>query len=277
MKIKMIATDKIKPDKNQPRKTFDNDKIKELAENYKKNGVIDPIEVDRNNTITLGERRWRASKMAGIKQIPCIIFNPKNDIERLERQIDEETLKEPIPYGEKLEALEKLAKMKGTDIKGLASELEQEEGKKKKYIEADIISKAPRDIKDLVKKEKIGARTAKQLRVSNLSDEKQIKLAKKIAKEGIGQIKAQEIIEDEEAKIEMKETLIQIRKEKRTPRDFINLVKDSCITLSMWLDRKYFPAIAEVLKKQGLAKELKDTLENYKELYMETAIRDLEE
>ena len=68
----------VEPNKNQPRHSFDNDKIEELAESIKEHGVIQPIIVVRNDDrykIVAGERRWRAAKKAGLKEIPAVIRN----------------------------------------------------------------------------------------------------------------------------------------------------------------------------------------------------------
>ena len=65
-----IWIDKVKPDPNNPRKEFDEEKLTALAEGIKIHGVINPIEIDENNIILDGERRWRASKMAGLTKIP---------------------------------------------------------------------------------------------------------------------------------------------------------------------------------------------------------------
>lgn len=67
----------IEPNKDQPRKDFDEDKLATLAESIKEHGVISPILVTPGKggtyKIVAGERRWRASKLAGLKEIPCII------------------------------------------------------------------------------------------------------------------------------------------------------------------------------------------------------------
>ncbi len=66
----------VEPMLNQPRKIFDKEKLEELSDSIKENGVIQPIIVvkDENGyTIVAGERRWRASKMAGLKSIPAIV------------------------------------------------------------------------------------------------------------------------------------------------------------------------------------------------------------
>jgi len=72
-KIKIID---IEPNKNQPRRKFDMESIEELAESIKIYGVIQPIIVTKKDgfyEIVAGERRWRASKKAGLTEIPCIV------------------------------------------------------------------------------------------------------------------------------------------------------------------------------------------------------------
>ena len=66
----------VKPNINQPRKSFDDDKIDDLAESIKVHGVLQPIIVTKKGDyyqIIAGERRWRASKKAGLKTIPAIV------------------------------------------------------------------------------------------------------------------------------------------------------------------------------------------------------------
>lgn len=68
----------VEPNKNQPRHSFDKDKIDELSESIKEHGVIQPIIVVKNDDrykIVAGERRWRAAKKAGLKEIPAVIRN----------------------------------------------------------------------------------------------------------------------------------------------------------------------------------------------------------
>lgn len=83
-KIKVID---IEPNADQPRRTFNNESIEELAESIKRYGVIQPIIVTKKGDyyqIIAGERRWRASKKAGIDEIPCII---REDTERKNKEI----------------------------------------------------------------------------------------------------------------------------------------------------------------------------------------------
>ncbi len=71
-----VKITKVEPNRSQPRKNFDEDALQELAESIKTYGLLQPILVqDRKDhyEIIAGERRWRASKMAGLKEVPVII------------------------------------------------------------------------------------------------------------------------------------------------------------------------------------------------------------
>ncbi len=75
--VVMLKISKVEPNKEQPRKVFDEEKLEILAESIKIHGVIQPIIVKEAKSgyyqIIAGERRWRASRMAGLKEIPAII------------------------------------------------------------------------------------------------------------------------------------------------------------------------------------------------------------
>ncbi|MGX6960122.1 MAG: ParB/RepB/Spo0J family partition protein [Rickettsia endosymbiont of Pentastiridius leporinus] len=73
--IQVIDINKIKPNENQPRRNFEYDKIKELADSILNNGLLQPIIVDNNFQIIAGERRWRACKLAKISEVSVIIKN----------------------------------------------------------------------------------------------------------------------------------------------------------------------------------------------------------
>jgi len=88
--IEYIDPNLLKPDPNQPRQTWtekDLEELKELAETFKTCGVIHPIEVDENNVIILGERRWRASKIAGLNKVPIRRQTGLSYSKRFERQL----------------------------------------------------------------------------------------------------------------------------------------------------------------------------------------------
>lgn len=85
--VKMIKINEIEPNKKQARKTFDEEALEELSNSIKEYGLIQPIVVakkDKYYEIIAGERRWRASKKAGLTEIPVII---KEDDERRNKEI----------------------------------------------------------------------------------------------------------------------------------------------------------------------------------------------
>lgn len=74
--LSYIPTDKIVPNPDQPRKEFDNEKLEELAQSIKENGVIVPLTVIKENgkyVLIAGERRYRAAKSVGLKELPAYI------------------------------------------------------------------------------------------------------------------------------------------------------------------------------------------------------------
>lgn len=85
--VKKIKIIEIEPNRNQPRKIFDNETLEELAESIKRYGVIQPIIVNKKDDyyeIIAGERRWRAAKKAGLTEMPCIV---RDDDERRNKEI----------------------------------------------------------------------------------------------------------------------------------------------------------------------------------------------
>lgn len=77
-KVFMVKLSQVEPNRKQPRKQFDEDALLELAESIKQFGVLQPLLAQKKDDyyeIIAGERRWRASKLAGVKEIPVIVKN----------------------------------------------------------------------------------------------------------------------------------------------------------------------------------------------------------
>lgn len=116
-----IALDRIEPDPEQPRKTFDDQALSELAESIVLHDVIVPIDVrphpkkgDGWYMLIAGERRWRAARIAGKKDIAAIVNEAKlTAAEVLERQLLENSQREDVPPIEEAEAYSKLLKLPG--------------------------------------------------------------------------------------------------------------------------------------------------------------------
>ncbi|MDD6793976.1 MAG: ParB/RepB/Spo0J family partition protein [Clostridiaceae bacterium] len=103
----MVSINEIKNNSEQPRKTFDNEKIAELAESIKHNGIIQPLilrKVEDGYVIVAGERRWRAAKLVGLKEVPAIVMELTDKqvleislIENIQRQ-DLNPIEEALAY-----------------------------------------------------------------------------------------------------------------------------------------------------------------------------------
>ena len=110
IEYKTVPIEKLKPDPNQPRKTIDEEEIEEIAVSIKNEGVINPIEIDKDFLIITGERRWRAAKIAGLKEVPTKILKVTAD-ERFIRQVQENIHQNTMAPLDTAEALEKIRKM----------------------------------------------------------------------------------------------------------------------------------------------------------------------
>jgi len=86
--VLMKDIDDVRPDPDQPRKVFNEDDIASTAFTIESQGIINPIEIDENDMIVTGEIRWRAAKKAGLKQIPCVVWEDGTH-KRFERQVVE--------------------------------------------------------------------------------------------------------------------------------------------------------------------------------------------
>ena len=111
--VDTIDINKIEPNKNQPRKSFDEDSIHELAESIKLRGIIQPLVVQKGEkglyTIIAGERRWSPAKIAGLKDIPVVVKNYSNQ-EIMEIALIENIQREDLNPIEEAEAYEQLIK-----------------------------------------------------------------------------------------------------------------------------------------------------------------------
>lgn len=148
--VKIIDVELIEAGDNQPRKKFEYDKIKELADSIISNGVLQPILVspaeDGKYQIIAGERRWRACKVAKITHIPVIIKD-LNYKESMEIALIENIQREELSAIEESEGYEKLVREFGYTQEQLAEKL----SKSRSHI-ANLLRLAqlPQSIKDKV-------------------------------------------------------------------------------------------------------------------------------
>ena len=131
-KVKMLAVESLAGNPDQPRKAFDEEKLSELAESIKTYGVVQPILVAQKGAvyeIVAGERRFRAAKQAGLKEIPCIIreFDAK---ELLEISLIENIQREDLNAAEEAESFRQLQQGLGYTQEQMAERL----GKSRPYV-----------------------------------------------------------------------------------------------------------------------------------------------
>lgn len=110
--VRKVNINLIKPNRDQPRKYFDEERIQILSESIKEHGVLQPIilkTIDNGYEIVAGERRWRASRLAGLKEIPAVVKDLEDDqlvqislIENLQRE-DLNQIEEALAYNSLIE------------------------------------------------------------------------------------------------------------------------------------------------------------------------------
>jgi len=222
----------IKPDKNQPRKTFDEEKLKEMSETFKTQGTIQPIEVDEKNIIVTGELRWRACKLVGIKEIPVKVLKNLSSEQRLERQLVENFSRQDLRLVDSIEAVKRYAnylthlKKKYHDddefIGYIANKLGISRGWLSQNLKLD--REAPPELKKAVKEEKISVSQATEImKLPEREDREEItkeileeaevpeyrkirERVKEIKEEKEMNKKAKEIKESKESEIKIKRT-----------------------------------------------------------------------
>lgn len=141
----LIEIDKIRPSSQQPRTEFDLGKLKDLAESIRQYGVLQPIIVIRKETenengisveyeLVAGERRLRASKLAGLSQVPVVIRKESDEKTKLELAIIENLQREDLNAIDRAMAFGKLA----NDFKLKHHEIAARVGKSREYVSNTI-------------------------------------------------------------------------------------------------------------------------------------------
>ena len=147
--VREIPIEKIRPNPGQPRMTFHQDTLQELAASVKEHGVLQPILVRPSGEgyeIIAGERRWRASKLAGKETIPAIVER-FDDATALEIALIENLQREDLSPLDESTIYEKMTGELGYSIRQLAAKL----GKDKGYVENRLrLAKAPDDVREMV-------------------------------------------------------------------------------------------------------------------------------
>jgi len=179
-----IDTDLIEPNNFQPRTIFNEERLEELAQSIKANGIIQPLLVRRlggdRYQLIAGERRWRAAQRAGLPKVPCVVRDIPDD-KMLELALVENIQRQELNAIEEAHAYKRLIETLGLTQEMVA----QRVGRDRTFITNYLrLLRLPEDIQGLVEQEKLSMGHARAL--LGVDDvEIQRKLAKSITEKGI--------------------------------------------------------------------------------------------
>lgn len=158
-----LPINEIVPNKDQPRKTFDQGALQELADSISQHGVLQPLLVrplpEGGYQLVAGERRWRASKMAGLKEVPVVI-KELSDVETMEIAIIENLQREDLNPIEEAEGLQALIDRCGFTQEDVAVSV----GKSRSAIANSLrLLKLPQEVRDMTRNGELTAGHARAL------------------------------------------------------------------------------------------------------------------
>jgi len=153
--LRSLKITEVEPNRDQPRKVFNQESLEELAESIKTYGIIQPIVVSRQEgyySIVAGERRWRAAKLAGLEEIPAIIRNDDDEQTNKEIALIENIQREDLNPFEKALGIRHLMEKYGLTQEQVAKKL----GKSRSAISNTVrILYLTPDVLELVKQGKL--------------------------------------------------------------------------------------------------------------------------
>lgn len=181
--VREIPMDQVSPNPHQPRRSFDDDSLAELADSIRAQGVIQPILLRRSGDgfqIVVGERRWRASQLAGLKSIPAILHDT-DDANALELALVENIHREDLNPLEEANAYRMLIDRLGMTQERVAERV----GRDRSTVANTLrLLRLHGDVKNLLLEGKIDMGHARAL-LSLDSAEAQRSLAAEVVKKGL--------------------------------------------------------------------------------------------
>ena len=177
--VSYISLSRMHPNRAQPRRHFDEEKLNELAESLKEHGLIQPIIVRRSGDdyeIVAGERRWRAASMAGFESVPCLV-REFTDEENLFVALIENTQREDLNAIEEAQAFHEM--IEGYSL--TQEQISRSVGRSRPYIANSLrLLRLPQDIQDMVVSGRLSGGHARTLAAVD-DEELQRKLANRAA------------------------------------------------------------------------------------------------
>lgn len=181
--VEHISIDEIKPNAVQPRKTFDKEKLDDMAASIKEHGIIQPIIVrpsGKGYEIVAGERRYRAARAAGLKEVPCIV-RELTDRENMLFAIIENMQREDLNPIEEAEGLHAMAETYNLTQEDISKSV----GKSRPYITNSLrLLNLEPEVLEMVRSGELSGGHGRTL-LGCQDAAKQIQLARRTVKEGL--------------------------------------------------------------------------------------------
>ena len=192
--VRVVPIDRIEPNPQNPRMAFNEEALEEMASSIREHGVLQPVLVrpldDGRFQLIAGERRWRASKIAGQLTIPAIVEDIDDDT-ALEIAIIENLQREDISPLDEAAMFDSMIREHGYSIRKLAEKV----GKDKGYLENRLrLADAPPEVRELVSLRKDTLSHAYEL-MKVTDPKKRRKLADQVARNELSLVKLRERIE----------------------------------------------------------------------------------
>ncbi|MBQ7606255.1 MAG: ParB/RepB/Spo0J family partition protein [Firmicutes bacterium] len=181
--VQYLDINKIRPNQDQPRKNFNEEKIAELADSIVQHGIIQPLlvrKVKNGYEIVAGERRYRAARKAGLTEVPCLVRELTGEQNML-LAIIENMQREDLNAIEEAEGINKMINAYGLTQEQVSKAV----GKSRPYITNSLrLLKLPEEIRGMLVNEEISTGHARAL--INVEDaKKQLVLARRAKEEGL--------------------------------------------------------------------------------------------
>lgn len=283
-----IEIEKIIPNPYQPRREFDQDRLKELSDSIRQYGVLQPLVVSRQETmledggmkveyeLIAGERRLRASKLAGLKHVPVVVRTGDDSRAKLELAIIENLQREDLNAVERAQSFQRLAH----EFKLSWADVGRKVGKSREYVSNTVrILMLPQDILDALSKGQISEghtrpllmlidRTQeqmtlfKEMMVRKMTVREAEQIARRIAFEKVRKkdfFMTPEVVDMEEKLAETLGTRVQIEPRERGGRIWID-----------YFSHEELLALSVAIRKAGEHKTHKGMFDTIKEEDMES-------
>ena len=193
-----VRISQVEPNKEQPRKYFDEDALIELSESIKQYGVLQPLLVQKKDNyyeIIAGERRWRAAKLAGVKEIP-IVIKDYSDQEVMEIALIENIQREDLNPIEEAQAYQRLIK----DYRLKQDEVAEKVSKSRAAITNSLrLLKLDKRVQEMVMEGKLSNGHARTI-ISIEDGDKQYAIAQKIFDEKLSVREVEKLMREQDKK-----------------------------------------------------------------------------